>query len=256
MPSNAKKIAKINLRLCFPDLDPKSRNKILKHYFRSLGISLVEISMCWWALEKHILNRTKITGLENLKELYDNKIGSILLTAHFTTIEVGGSVINRYLPVGIMYRDQKNKLFNEVMVRARERNCYKVIHRNDIKTLIKALRSGESTWYAPDQHYSGKQFIFSTFFGVPAATTTATARITQLTDARVLPFYQIRLPAYQGYEVIIDKPLQDFPTGDELADTNTINKMLEDRIRRIPEQYLWSHRRFKKMPDNIKSVYK
>ncbi len=255
LPSAAKKTARRNIAACFPEFDQARRHRLLKDSFASLGISLVEISMCWWALEKKILGRTRITGLHHLRELHEHRQGAILLTAHFTTIEIGGSVINRHLPVAIMYRDQKNRLFDEIMVRARERNCYKVIHRNAIKQMIKTLRDGELCWYAPDQHYSGKQFIFASFFGLPAATTTATARLAELTGAKVLPFYQVRLPDFQGYEIIIGSPLENFPTGDIRRDTETVNRALEEMIRQAPAQYLWSHRRFKKTPDGGKPMY-
>ena len=255
VPSAAKETARRNIAACFPELDAARQRRLLKDSFLSLGISLIEISMCWWALEKKILCRTRITGLDRLTALHEQKQGAILLTAHFTTIEIGGSVINRYLPVAIMYREQKNKLFDAIMVRARERNCYQVIHRNAIKTMIKTLRAGELCWYAPDQHYSGRQFVFADFFGRPAATTTATARLAELTAAKVLPFYQVRLPDYQGYEIVIDKPLENFPSGDVQHDTETINRALEQMIRQAPAQYLWSHRRFKKTPDGITPLY-
>ena len=248
IPGKARKIATVNVSRCFPELDPPQVKIRVQHHFHSMGIGLVEMAMCWWAAEKKLSPRTSIEGLEYLQKVLASNHGAILLTAHLTTIEIGGTLINHYVPTGVMYRDQKNALFNAVMVRARERNCPDLIHRNNVKMILRYLKQAKPVWYAPDQNYGGSQSVFADFFGIPAATTSATARLVSRTDAKVLPFYQVRLPGNQGYKIVIEPPLENFPEGDTQQDTATINLALEHIVRQAPDQYLWSHRRFKNRP--------
>ncbi|VAW76980.1 Lipid A biosynthesis lauroyl acyltransferase [hydrothermal vent metagenome] len=255
IPGKAKKIAIINVTRCFPELTSKQVKHRVNQHFQSMGIGLIEMVMCWWAAEKKLLPRTQIEGLQHLQKVLDGQQGAILLTAHLTTIEIGGTLINHYIPTGVMYRDQKNALFNALMVRARERNCPDLIHRNNIKLVLRYLRRHQPVWYAPDQNYSGSQSVFADFFGIPAATTSATARLASKTGSRVLPFYQIRLADNKGYKIIIKPPLENFPQGNIQQDTATVNLALENIVRAAPDQYLWSHRRFKNRPDNDKSFY-
>jgi len=255
IPGKAKKIATVNVSRCFPELNRAQVKLRVKLHFQSIGIGLIEMVMCWWAADKKLSPRTTIEGLEHLQQVLEAKQGAILLTAHLTTIEVGGTLINHYIPTGVMYRDQKNALFNALMVRARERNCPDLIHRNNIKLVLRYLRKHQPVWYAPDQNYAGSQSVFADFFGIPAATTSATARLATKTGARVLPFYQIRLPDNKGYKIIIKPPLENFPVGDVQQDTATVNLALENIVRAAPDQYLWSHRRFKNRPDGDSSFY-
>lgn len=100
-------------------------------------------------------------------------------------------------------------------------------------------------WYAPDQDYGKDHSVFVPFFGIPAATITATARIARLAGAQVVPHTVTRLPGYQGYEITLHPPIENFPSGDEAADAALINSVIEHHVRKNPGQYLWAHRRFK-----------
>ncbi len=255
IPGKAKKIATINVHRCFPELTTAQVKRRVNLHFQSIGIGLIEMGMCWWAAEKKLSSRTSIEGLDHLKKVLEGQQGAILLTAHLTTIEIGGTLINHYTPTGVMYRDQKNILFNALMVRARERNCPDLIHRNNIKLVLRYLRKHQAVWYAPDQNYSGSQSVFANFFGIPAATTSATARLAARTGACVLPFYQVRLENNKGYKIVIRPPLENFPQGDIQKDTATVNLAIENIVRAAPDQYLWSHRRFKNRPENDKPFY-
>ena len=121
--------------------------------------------------------------------------------------------------------------------------------------MFKALRQGRIIWYAPDQDYGRKQSVFARFFGVPAATVTATARFAKTGNALVLPFSQVRLPDGRGYLIKVHPPLQDFPTGDDLADAETVNRQVEKMILEQPDQYMWIHRRFKTRPPGESRPY-
>ena len=141
------------------------------------------------------------------------------------------------------------------MRKARELHFEKAIPRDDMRGFLRSLRGNMPVWYAPDQNYGREHSIFATFFGVPAATITATHRLAKISGAAVVPFFPERLPHDAGYRLRLLPALEDFPGPDEAADTQRINDLIEAEVRRIPEQYLWVHRRFKTRPGQEASFY-
>ncbi len=121
--------------------------------------------------------------------------------------------------------------------------------------LITALRANEPVWYAPDQAYRKKGAEMVPFFGIPAATNTATSRLARMTGAAVLPFFQERLPSGE-YRMVIYPMLENFPSDDAVADAKRFNALIEAQVRRVPEQYLWIHRRFKGLSPDYPDCYK
>jgi KDO2-lipid IV(A) lauroyltransferase len=127
--------------------------------------------------------------------------------------------------------------------------------KDDIRGTVRYLRAGGTLWYAPDQDMRSKDTVFAPFFGVPAATITATHHLARLSGALVVPFFHHRLPGGRGYVLRLGAPLENFPSADILADTARINTCIEDMVRAAPEQYLWVHKRFKTRPPGAAPVY-
>jgi len=255
LPLPQKKIIATNLQLCFPKLDKKTRKKLLFQNYLSMGMAIVEVAMSWWSGDRQLKKLVTIEGLENLTAALEDHKGVILLSPHFTTLELSGRLLSLTTAFHVMYRDQKNAAFDFVMMRARERNYQKAIHRNDIKGLLTSLKANMPVWYAPDQHFGGGNNVTVPFFDMPAPTNPATSRIAKLSGAAVLPFYQERLKGLRGYRLVIYPAIKPFPSEDLEADTAQINKALEQMIQRIPSQYLWAHRRFKGQPWDTYSPY-
>jgi len=130
-----------------------------------------------------------------------------------------------------------------------------VFKRQDLRAMLGSLKGNNPVWYAPDQDFGLKQGVFADFLGVPTATLTATAKLAARTGAKVVPFYPIRLPGNAGFEIRILPALEDFPSGDDVADARVTNAVLEEVVREHPEQYLWLHRRFKTRPEGAPAVY-
>ncbi len=248
-------IATVNLDLCFPELSATERAILLRRHFSSLGMSAVETAMSWWTPDKKLRRLARIEGLEYLEQAKKTGKGVILLSAHFTTLEIGARMLIMRTLFHGMYREHKNPLFEAVMRRARERYCDQAIPRGDVRAFLDSLKMGLPVWYAPDQNYGREHSIFVPFFGVPAATITSTARLARISGAPVVPFFQHRLPGAQGYALTLLPALDNFPSGDVEADTLRINQLIEQQIRRAPEQYLWAHRRFKTRPPGEPNVY-
>ncbi len=248
-------IAKVNLALCFPELSVAERQRILAENFASMGIGMLEMGMSWWDSGKRLKKLCSIEGMENLEQALAGGNGAILLSAHFTTMEIGGRLLSMHAPFQVLYREHKNAAMEYVISRGRNRFTHKAILRDNLLGMRRSLRKNIPVWYAPDQDFGIDKGIFVPFFGIPAATITATSSLAKMANSPVVPFYQTRLPGTQGYRLTLLPALENFPGDDIGEDTRRINSVIEECIRKQPEQYLWAHRRFKTRPDGSPSVY-
>ena len=239
-------IANRNIELCFPELDRHARREVVRSHFESLGLSLIEMALGWWGSQRKIDRLMTIEGLEHLEKALEQGNGAILLTAHFTSVEASGSLFKRLAPpFKAMYRTNKNPFLDEVLKRGRLKSTDGLISKNDVKTMLRTLKSNTAVLYAPDQGYRRKPNAVVPFFSVPSLTNVATSQIARLTGAPVLPYLPIRLPDNQGYLLSILPPIEDFPGDDPATDAEKYHHIIEDHIRRDPSQYYWVHRRFK-----------
>lgn len=252
-------VARANMRLCLPELAPAERERLLDRHFEALGISLCESAMSWWSSDARIAALARVEGLEHLEQALAAGRGAIILTAHFTTLEIGARILNAAHPMNVLYRPPKNRLL--AYIAHSNRNTYKrgeklgTIERDDIRGMVRALRRNEPVWYAPDQSFRNKGAEMVPFFGIPAATNVATSRLAQLTGAAVLLYSHERLPHGQGYRVVLSAPLEHYPGPSAQADALRFNHFIEAEVRRIPEQYWWIHRRFKGLSADYPNYY-
>lgn len=236
----------INIKLCFPELNEREQAELVKKTFISNGIGLVEIAMAWFNNPKRFNGMVEVHGLENLHAAQSKGRGVLLIGAHFSTLEMGGLL---YSTVGsdldATYRPNKNPLFNAIMFNGRKRNVGGVFDRKEIRQAMRSLKAGRVLWYAPDQDYGAKNSVFAPFFGVPAATITATSRFAKFNNSTIVFLRHYRNEDDSGYHIHFSEPLEGYPTGDDLADATIINGHIEEAIRKQPDQYLWLHKRFK-----------
>lgn len=246
-------IAAVNLQLCFPELDATQRARLLRAHFEALGMGVMEIGMGWWWSHQRVERRLlAVEGAEHLPPPGDPR-GTIFLTAHFSSLELSGRYLGHRTPSHAMYRRNENPVIQALFERLRTRHTIGIIARDDVRSMLKALKAGEGVWFAPDQNFAHKGGVFADLMGVPAATNTATSRFARMTGARVIPFTLFREPG--GYRLVIEAPLAGFPSPDVEADTRRINDIFTRWIKRAPEQYNWIHRRFKTRPAGEPSPY-
>ena len=246
-----------NLELCFPELSPAERERLLRKNFESTAIAFFEMAISWWWSKARLRKLAHVEGLEYLQQAQAAGQGVILMAVHFTTLEIGATLLGQVHTIDGMYREHDNAFFDYVQRHSRERHNLDAtaIERDDVRGMLKVLRSGRAIWYAPDQDYGRKQSIFVPLFGVMAATVTATTKFARLGRAQVVPFTQERLADGSGYRLVIHPPLQNFPGESEEADCLRINQWIESVVRANPEQYLWAHRRFKTRPEGEAKLY-
>lgn len=246
--SRRRKTAMANLQACFPELDARAHHALLKAHFRSVGIGLMEISYGWWGKPAALKRRATVHDLHHLNDALALGKGVILLAGHFTTIEIGGTLLAQYAPMNAMYRRFENPLFEEVMRRRRLTHVSAVIKRGDFRGMLRSLKNNKAVLYMPDQAYVRENSVRVPFFGLPAPTSTGTSRLVARTGAPVVPFLPVRRADDSGYDLYLYPALENFPSDDATADAARLNALFEAQARRAPEQYLWIHRRFKDVP--------
>lgn len=249
-----RRVGEINIGFAFPDYSIRQVRKLNKASIKNIGAATFELALSWWEDDK-LLALCEIDGLEHLKQAQAKGNGVIILTAHFTCLEIGGPILTHHVPFQVMYKRARNRLFDAFMRYHRERLYKSVVSHHKPIALIKGLKKGYAAWYAPDQDFGRKDTVFVPFFGVEATALTAPARISKLTSSPVVPYYIKRKDDNSGYQLTVLPVLDNFPVDDAIKDATTINRVLEELILRNPQQYLWVHKRYKNRPEGDIAIY-
>ena len=250
-----RRVALKNLSLCFPQLSAQQQRRIARDHFRSFSQVVLEQGLLWWASDRRFHRLINVQGMEHWRAVETHPI--IWLAPHFAGLDWAGVRLSAERPVASVYSRQNSELLNRMLLKGRNRFNQSVLfsRQDGLRGVVKALRQGVSFYYLPDLDFGRRDALFVPFFGVPAATVTGLSRIAKLTDALVLPVIARQLPGGRGYEVTIFPAWENFPTDDVAADTRRMNAFIEARIQEMPEQYLWTHKRFKTRPEGEPSFY-
>jgi KDO2-lipid IV(A) lauroyltransferase len=250
-----RRVALTNLALCFPELDAKARAALAKRHFQAFARSVLERGILWWATAERFVGMVKLEGEEHLLAVGNAPV--IILMPHFVGFEMGGYRIGYGREVASMYSRQRSAAFDAAMLRGRTRfkNATMFSRQDGVRSVVRTLRKGVPFIYLPDMDLGRRDAIFVPFFGVPAATITGLARLAALSGAVVLPCVTRQLPGGAGYVARIYPAWENFPSQDIEADVRRMNTFIEERVREMPEQYLWVHKRFKTRPPGEPSLY-
>jgi KDO2-lipid IV(A) lauroyltransferase len=238
--------AQINLELCLPELDADARRKILRRHFESLGCTLLETGLAWWASNERLQRIVHLEGAEHLHDALARGRGALMLSAHFSTLELGVRALGFVRPFSFMYLTPKNPLLAELSGRYRSQHAIQALASYQIRDVLTNLKHNVPVWYAPDQRFNDKNSKLVPLFGHPAGSNVATSRLARMSGATVLPYLSARLPDDSGYVVTIFPPFENFPSDDPIADTRRFHELIEAHTRRYPDQYLWTYKRFKR----------
>ena len=252
-----RRIARINLRLCFPELTRERRERLMREHFAALGMSFLEMGIAWFSPIERIRGMIEVHGFEHLEMAVRAGRPVLLWGAHFTCLEVGVRLLEDLdARCATMHRPQRNALFDKMIEVGRARFADEQIPRDGIRRLLTCLKERYTVVYFPDQTYVGNQSRIIPFFGEPAATNVAATRIAIRADAAILTYFYRRLPNDAGYRLDIGPPLDGIPSDDPEADARTLFGALEDYIREAPEQYLWTYKKFKNRPPPYSDPYR
>jgi len=248
-------IIRRNLELCFPEASPAEREAMVRANFRHTGRGFMELALAWFGGPRIDRIPLKIRGLEHLEAAQTDGSPVILLSGHFTAIEMAGRLLSRQIDMAVIYKPMDRRPLADATMRKGRASIGPVLSKDDVRGIVRTLRRGIPVWYAGDQNYRSRQNVFAPFFGIPAATVTGLPRLARMSKARVVPLFYHALPGGEGYEIVLKPALETYPTGDDQADAERMNQIIEEAVREHPDQYFWAHRRFKSQPDPDVDMY-
>jgi Kdo2-lipid IVA lauroyltransferase/acyltransferase len=250
-----RRIAARNLALCFPALDDAARASLLRQHFAAIGIGLFEFARAWWGSVTALRRGLQVEGLEHVEAARAGGRGVIVISGHFTTLEICGRLLCDHVPLAGMYRPHAQAAMEWAVKRGRLRYAAAMFGRDELRPALRHLRQGGLLWFAPDQDTRRGDSVFVPFFGRPASSLTSTHQLARLSGAAVLAFAHVRRPD-GGYTLRLSPAFSDFPSEDAVADTARVMAAIEGMARAAPAQYLWIHRRFKRQPDGGEDLYR
>ena len=250
-----------NLQLAFPQMPASERRRILRGVFTSLGRQLGDFCHFPRYRRENISQLAIYDGFENFERAQSRGKGVLFLTAHF-----GGWEISSFMhalhghPLHILVRPLDNPYLDRLVTRYRTLSGNRTIPKQDFaRSMLAALRAGETVGILMDQNMLPEQGVFVDFFGIPACTSTLMARMALRTDAAVVPGFCLWDPALRRYRVRFEPAMETIRTSNEEADivanTAAYAKVIEDFVRRYPDQWLWVHRCWKTRPPGEAPLY-
>jgi KDO2-lipid IV(A) lauroyltransferase len=244
-----------NLRLCRPELSEAERRQLAKQHFQDYSRSVWERAILWWASDARLRRLIVVEPSVPLTEIAAGP--TILLCPHFVCLDVAGVAVMQESPLCSIYVKQKNRVFDAALRRGRSRfRPVELFSRSEgVKPIIRAMQKGLPYFMLPDMDFGEKNAVFVPFFGIPAATLTAPARLAETTGAKLIPVVASFLPNYQGWRVEFFPPWENYPGKDLEAATRRMNAFIEQQALQLPSQYFWSHKRFKTRPEGMPNVY-
>jgi len=246
-----------NLRLCFPDKTEAEREILARRHFQAYARSALERGILWWASETRLKRLIKVEPCVPVEVIKSGP--TILLCPHFVCLEIPGIalVLNSDLSICTIYAKQQNAVVDQALLdgRSRFRPVTLLAREKGVKPIIRAMRDGLPFIMLPDMDFGLRDAEFVPFFGVPAATLTATARIAAATHANVVPMITTFLPNYKGWKTTFYPAWENYPGDDIVEATRRMNAFIEERVLEAPAEYFWAHKRFKTHPPGTPNVY-
>ncbi|GAB4471496.1 MAG: lysophospholipid acyltransferase family protein [Burkholderiaceae bacterium] len=249
-----RRIALVNLALCFPDKSAAERAAIGRGALRNLARAFIDHGVLARASREALEHFVRVEGAEHLTNPVNRPL--ILVAPHFAGLDAGGVRVSVYARGVTIYARNRNAEWDRWLRAIRNRfNEPLLIEREgfDLRAAVRALKQGLPFYYLPDQDPGERNGVFVPFFGIAAATLPMVARLAGMTNAKVMLCVTEMTP--DGYVLHLEPPWRDYPSGDVVADTARMNAEIERWIRRLPDQYLWTHKRFKTRPAGAPAFY-
>ena len=250
-----------NLELAFPEKPLKERKKILRGVYVSMGRLLGEVCLFPRYTQANASEIAVYQGFENFEAAEKRGKGVLLLTGHFGGWEVGSFFHSlQGHPMEIVVRPLDNAYLDALVARYRGLHGNRMIGKDEFaRGLLAAMQRNGTVGILMDTNMIPRQGVFVDFFGIPACTPSGVARVALHTDAAVVPAFTIWDSVLRKYRVEFGPAVELVRTGDVEADTvaNTakFTQVIEEYVRRYPDQWLWVHRRWKTRPEGEPGLY-
>ena len=252
--ASRRRIAMANLAACFPAMPRAQRRALARRLFQRMARAVLDYGVLWSASREKLDDFVRVEGLQHLLERSEAPL--IMLAPHFLGLDAGGIRISMEFKAVTIYARQSNPVWNERLQRGRARfNEPVLIARRgaDLRAALRAMKDGLPFYYLPDMDSGAQNSIFVPFFGEPAATLPMVSRLARAIGARVVMTVTEQTP--EGYVLHVEPPWENFPGASVEEDTLRMNREIERWVLRMPDQYLWTHRRFKTRPAGAAPIY-
>ena len=249
-----RRVTLTNLRLCFPAMTAAQRIRIGRQCFRNVARSALDHSVLWCGDRERVERYIRVNGLEHLRAAAGRPL--IMIAPHFVGLDAGGIRFNTLMRGISIYSRQTSAVWDAWLLKGRQRfNDPVLIARQgaDMRAVILSVKDGLPLYYLPDMDLGAANSIFVPFFGVPSATIPMVPRIARIIGAQVM--MAVTEMTADGYVLHFEAPWTDFPGTSIEEDTARMNREIERWVLRIPEQYWWTHRRFKTRPAGEPAIY-
>ena len=242
-----RRIARINIDLCFPELSGEEKDSLVLRHFEAYGANIFDLAICWWAPSPRLDRLTTVHGLERYLALVEQGRSVVLVTGHILTVDLCGQYISRYQAGVSMMKPLKNRLLNWMMYRGRMRNGNLMVTREQgMRPMVRYLRQGYTGYFMPDEDFGSPASVFAPFFGVPAYTMLLVSKLARRTGARVIFMFAERLAPRRGFRIHCIAAPEGIDAEDDLTAAAALNLGVEQCVSVCPEQYLWPYKRFRK----------
>lgn len=255
-----RKVGLFNLRLAFPDWPERERRRVLSGLFRNLGRTLADFAH-FPSLNRQNIERLVIyDGFENYASAQSQGQGVLFLTAHFGNWELGSFAHGIYgYPCHFVVRELDNPLIDQLVNRYRCLSGGKAIEKGDFaRPVLRAFSQGEAVGILMDQNMLHGEGEFVDFFGRLACTTTGPARVAKKTRVPIvlgLVIWDSKLKKYRLRFDSVEWVKRENPEEEIVANTAHFTRLIEEYVRRYPDQWLWVHRRWKTRPAGEPPLY-
>lgn len=249
-----RKVVRVNLSLCFPDMPASERTEMERKVFVRVAQAWLDRSWLWHGSRAQLTKRLQITG--DVQAL-QNEPRLVLFSPHFVGLDAGGVAItqDQLRPLCSIYQSQRNAVVDRWILQGRQRfGGLRLFARLEgVREIAASVEKGEALYLLPDMDFGIHGAEFVPFFGVNTATVTSLSRFSRLCKAKVITLSNRMTP--KGYEVNFSQPWNDFPSRDARHDTKRMNRELQALVLATPDQYYWVHKRFKTRPAGEPAVY-
>jgi KDO2-lipid IV(A) lauroyltransferase len=250
-----------NLRMALPEKSRREHVRILRGVFTSLGRQFAELCLFPKYSKENVSKVVVYDGFENFERALARGKGVLFLTAHLGAWELSAFAHSLHgHPLKIVMRPLDNVYLDRLSRRYRTMHGNATVDKDDfVRGLLSAMKNGETVGILMDTNMTPPQGVFVDFFGIPACTASGLARIALRTDAAVVPGFTVWDPVLRKYRLRFDSAVNLIRTGnddtDAVANTALFTKIIEDYVRRYPDQWLWVHRRWKTRPEGQPPLY-
>ena len=246
-----------NLRLSFPEKTRRERVHIGRWSMMRLTRSFLELGVQAWQPKSRTLKRVRLLDAHHLTE-HLGKRPVIILMPHFVGINAGGVRFSEEWRCLAMYSANKDDALDAMIRLSRERYGDPILisKQEGLRSVVRKLRQGLPLVYLPDMDFGPRDSVFVPFFGIETATLTTFARLAKMTEAAVIPLVPRQLSIWEGYEARFYPAWEGYPSGNDEADATRLNAFVEERVREMPDQYYWVHKRFGTRPSGERNLYK